>query len=203
MDPFAMRQNLQKKTYFSAMDLKVRITDPEAFKEAWLQFKRHVERDIHAEMVDDYVVLKGAPSEGNKQYLFELASLYGGQRFYQNYRLRLLENQPCSIRIESFEKEKVPIEINTRWNQRIEFYPGFLRFANSVIIRRFIDMMSVEDQEKLKNEVSDIDFDQPVSFVTDIKYAYGIIDNTLILIREQNRTFTITNLWRTEWYVSI
>ena len=87
----------------------------------------------------------------------------------------------------------------TGWNKRIVFNPSVLLSGDSGMIWKFINMLSLNDKERLKNEIEDIDFEQSVSFRND-KYAYQIIDDTLILIKRQSEFWTIVSIYKTEWY---
>lgn len=181
------------------MNFRIKIVDKDVFKEAVDNFQRFLNSDIKIRIEEGDAIFDFDESEQSRWHLFTLASFYGSQLFNKRKRLRLLERQTCNVVVPKPITNQ-PIEIRTDWNQKILFNPVFLLTAESSMIRRFIDMLSEYDQIKLKNANSDIDFAQPVSFKTEIKYAYQILGNTLILIKEQGELSTIVSLWKVEWY---
>ncbi len=176
------------------------INQPEFIK-AFDSFKRFVNSDIeyNKTLNEIYTTSK----EFDKWHLMTLASFYGGNLFRATNQLKLIQHQLCDIVFEKSYDSPI-VKLKTDWNEEIEIRPILMFDADSFITEKLVNAMSINSKTQLIEKMPNFNTEQSVYRITEEalkfdNYAYIIIKNTLIFIKDEKEKATITNLWKIEW----
>lgn len=169
------------------------------FESAFNSFKKFVSSDF---VLDNDTQSITTPSEEfDKWHLVTLGKSYGANLFRSKMRLRLLQHQDCNIELKkSYAVSNV--KMATDWADEIEIPIHILFNADSYILNKFYDFLNNESKEILHRKMPRLTVDQSIYLnnVDYFRYAFNIFKNTLVLIKENQDSARITDLWKIEWY---
>jgi hypothetical protein len=92
--------------------------------------------------------------------------------------------------------------MRTDWADEFEIPIHILFSADSYMLNKFYDYLNYESKEYLHNQMPKLNPKQSVYSNNDdyFRYAFNIFKNTLVLIKENQDSAQITDLWNVEWY---
>lgn len=181
--------------------LRLKNIIQEVFTDALRSFKEFVNSDFEFnQKTNELVTYKDT---FDKTQLIELATFYGSSLFIYKNEIKLLQHQQCEIEFEKDYKSPKVI-FKTDWDDEIEIKPIIMFDADSFLTKKIVNILSVDSQKKLIENVPTFNIEQSVYRITEDSktydhFAYRIIKNTLIFIRDEEKKGIITNLWKIQW----
>ena len=177
------------------MKIKLQNIDLELFKTSFSNFKRFVKSDFEFDFVN--LELSTSSVDFDKWHLITLASFYGGDLFRKNKELVIKTFQEVNIYFKiDYNLPKISFE--TKWNDKIEFNPAYLNSADFYLTDKLTNILSENSKIILKEKIPNFEFGQNFYFAKN-KYAYIIINKTLIFILTENNNAKITHLFEIDW----
>lgn len=179
--------------------LSLKNIKKEEFENAFNGFKKFVTSDF---VLDTDTQSITTPSEEfDKWHLVTLGKSYGVNLFRSKMRLRLLQHQECNIELK--KSYGVPnVKMTTHWADEIEIPIRILFSSDSYILNKFYGFLNDESKEFLHRKMPKLNAEQSI-YLNDLdyfRYAFNIFKNTLVLIKENQDSAQITDLWKVEWY---
>lgn len=170
------------------------------FDDAFNGFKKFVSSDFIFDSENQCLTTNS--EEFDKWHLVTLGTSYGANLFRNKMKLRLLQHQDCNLEIEkSYDTPNV--KMKTDWGDQIEIPTHILFSADSYMLNKFYNFLNDESKELLHRKMPKLTPKQSVySGDSDdyFRYAFNIFENTLVLIKENQESALIGDLWKVEWY---
>ena len=179
--------------------LNLRNIKSEEFGDAFNGFKKFVSSDFVFD--DETKTLTTNSEEFDRWHLVTLGTSYGAKLFRSKMKLRILQHQDCNIEIE--KRYDVPnVKMTTDWADEFEVPVQVLFSADSYMLSKFYDYLNDESKEFLHSKMPKLSPKQSVysNNADQFRYAFNIFKNTLVLIKENQDSAQITDLWNVEWY---
>jgi hypothetical protein len=175
----------------------IRLTniDSEIFKNAFLNFKKFVSSDF--EFNFDNFELSTRLDDFDKWHLVTLAQFYGGDLFRKKTEIEFIRLQSVDIPF-TIEYDLPKITFKTAWNDNIEFNPAYLNSADFFLTDNLVKILSNNSKQLLLDNEIDLNLGQSVC-LSSIKYAYFIVDKTLVLILTERYNAKVTHLFNIKW----
>jgi hypothetical protein len=175
--------------------IKLSNIDIELFKKSFSNFKIFVTSDFEFDFESQE--LSTNSSDFDKWHLVTLASFYGGDLFRKNNELVINASQAVNITF-AIDYNLPKISFNTKWNDRIELNPAYLHSADLYLTNKLDNILSEKSKLIIKEKIPNFDFGQSV-FFSPKKYAYVIINKTLVFIMAEKNNAEITHIFEVSW----
>lgn len=175
--------------------MKLSNINLEIFEKSFLNFKKLVSSDF--EFDPDNQILKTNSEDFEKWHLVSLASSYGSDLFVRESKLLIIGYQSTNISFE-IDYNQQAINFSTNWKQVIEFNPAHLCSADLFLTNKLGEILDEKSKITIKEKMPDFEFNQSI-FQASKKYAYFIMDNTLVFVMTEKDKAEINHIFEICW----